>query len=73
MAFVMVLSYSRRIFLRFSLDARMHSFLRGHAEAFLAFGGIARVILYDNLLCGPLCQGVCCVSSGWTHFQSFRV
>jgi transposase len=49
MAFVMVLSYSRRIFLRFSLDARMDSFLRGHAEAFLAFGGIARVILYDNL------------------------
>ena len=49
MAFVMVLSYSRRIFLRFSLDARMHSFLRGHAEAFLAFGGVARVILYDNL------------------------
>ena len=49
MAFVMVLSYSRRIFLRFSLDARMDSFLRGHAEAFLAYGGVARVILYDNL------------------------
>jgi transposase len=49
MAFVMVLSYSRRIFLRFFLDARMASFLRGHAEAFLAFGGCARVLLYDNL------------------------
>jgi transposase len=49
MAFVMVLSYSRRIFLRFSLDARMDSFLRGHAEAFMAYGGVARVILYDNL------------------------
>lgn len=49
MAFVMVLSYSRNIFLRFFLDARMDSFLRGHAEAFIAYGGCARVLLYDNL------------------------
>lgn len=49
MAFVMVLSYSRAIFLRFFLDARMDSFLRGHVEAFAAFGGVARVLLYDNL------------------------
>ena len=48
-AFVMVLSYSRMIFLRFFLDARMDSFLRGHVEAFVAFGGAARVVLYDNL------------------------
>ena len=48
MAFVMVLSYSRRIFLRFSLNARMDSFLRGHVLAFAAFGGVARVLLYDN-------------------------
>jgi len=46
---VMVLSYSRRIFLRFFLNARMDSFLRGHVEAFTAFGGCARVLLYDNL------------------------
>jgi len=49
MAFVMVLSHSRMIFLRFFLDARMDSFLRGHVEAFAAFGGVARVVLYDNL------------------------
>ena len=49
MAFVMVLSYSRRIFLRFFLDARMENFLRGHVAAFEAFGGVARVLLYDNL------------------------
>ena len=49
MAFVMVLSYSRRIFLRFFLDARMDSFLRGHVEAFCAFDGVGRVVLYDNL------------------------
>ncbi len=48
MAFVMVLSYSRAIFLRFFLDARMDSFLRGHVEAFAALG-VARVLLYDNL------------------------
>lgn len=49
MAFVMVLSYSRAIYLRFFLDARMASFLAGHAGAFAAFGGCTRVILYDNL------------------------
>ena len=49
MAFVMVLSYSRQIFLRFFLDARMENFLRGHAEAFAAWNGVPRVLLYDNL------------------------
>ena len=48
MAFVMVLSHSRMIFLRFFLDARMDSFLRGHVEAFACLG-VARVLLYDNL------------------------
>jgi hypothetical protein len=49
MAFVMVLSYSRQIFLRFYLDARMANFLRGHEAAFAAWGGLARTLLYDNL------------------------
>ena len=49
MAFLMVLSYSRLIFLRFFMDARMDSFLRGHVEAFSAWDGCPRVILYDNL------------------------
>jgi transposase len=49
MAFVMVLSHSRQIFLRFFPDARMESFLRGHAAAFDAWGGVPRVLLYDNL------------------------
>ncbi len=49
MAFVMVLSYSRQIFLRFFLDARMESFLRGHVGAFTAWNGCPRVLLYDNL------------------------
>jgi transposase len=49
MAFVMVLSHSRQIFLRFSLDARMENFLRGHVGAFTAWNGVPRVLLYDNL------------------------
>jgi transposase len=49
MAFVMVLSHSRQIFLRFFLDARMENFLRGHVAAFAAFSGVPRVLLYDNL------------------------
>ena len=49
MAFVMVLSYSRQIFLHFYLDARMSNFLRGHEAAFKAWNGLPRVLLYDNL------------------------
>jgi transposase len=49
MAFVMVLSHSRQIFLRFYLDARMENFLRGHVAAFASWGGVPRVLLYDNL------------------------
>ncbi len=49
MAFVVVLSWSRRIYLEFFLNARMSCFLQGHEGAFRAFEGIPRVLLYDNL------------------------
>jgi transposase len=49
LAFVCVLSCSRRIFLRFYLGQRLENFLRGHVAAFEAFGGLPRVLLYDNL------------------------
>ena len=49
MAFVMVLSYSRRIFLRFYLNQQLANFLRGHEAAFLHFQGVPKVLLYDNL------------------------
>ena len=49
MAFVMVLSYSRQVFLRFYLNARCENFLHGHVAAFDAWGGVPRVVLYDNL------------------------
>ena len=48
-AFVMVLSFSRWLFVRFFYEARLPSFLAGHAEAFHFFGGVARRLLYDNL------------------------
>jgi transposase len=48
-AFVMVLSYSRRLFLRFFPGASMPFFVRGHVQAFADFGGVPRVLLYDNL------------------------
>jgi transposase len=49
MGFVMVLSWSRQIFLRFYLDARMENFLCGHAAAFEQWQGVPRIALYDNL------------------------
>lgn len=49
MGFVAVLSYSRQIFLRFFLNARMENFLRGHVGAFTTWGGVPRVVRYDNL------------------------
>lgn len=49
MAFVMVLSYSRQLFLRFYLGASMSYFIRGHVEAFTHFKAVPRVVLYDNL------------------------
>ena len=47
--FVMVLSYSRQIFLRFFFGNAMANFLRGHVGAFDSFAGVPRVLLYDNL------------------------
>jgi transposase len=49
MAFVMVLSWSRQIFLRFYLNQQMSSFLHGHVAAFDAFNGVPKTLLYDNL------------------------
>jgi transposase len=48
MAFVMVLSWSRMIFLKFYLNQRLANLMRGHEAAFAFFGGIPRVLLYDN-------------------------
>lgn len=49
MAFVMVLGWSRHIFLRFYLNARTDNFIRGHVDAFNRWGVCPRVCWYDNL------------------------
>lgn len=47
--FVMVLSWSRALYLDFSLDQRMETFLSMHRRALEFFAGVPRKILYDNL------------------------
>jgi len=47
--FVMVLSYSRMIYLEFTLSQSLDAFLEAHHNAFVFFGGIPKKILYDNL------------------------
>lgn len=47
--FVLVLSWSRATFARFTLDQTLESFLRCHVAAFQRLGGVPRTILYDNL------------------------
>jgi transposase len=49
MAFVMVLSHSRYLFVKFYLNHQMGNFIRGHKAAFAAFEGVPKVLLYDNL------------------------
>jgi transposase len=49
MAFVMVLSYSRHLFVRFYPSATMACFLDGHVRAFGFFNAVPRTLLYDNL------------------------
>ena len=48
-AFMLTLTYSRWIFLRFFFDQSMESFLRGHVYAFADLPGVPRHLLYDNL------------------------
>lgn len=47
--FVMVLSWSRQIFLKFYTGMVTANFLQGHVDAFEAWHGVPREILYDNL------------------------
>jgi transposase len=47
--FVITLSYSRAIYLEFFFDQTIESFIRGHINAFEAWNGTPRVLLYDNL------------------------
>lgn len=48
-AFVIVLSYSRAIYLRFFFSQKLSPFLYGHEFAFAWLKGVPRICLYDNL------------------------
>lgn len=47
--FVMVLGYSRKLFVRIVFDQTVSTWLRLHIEAFSYLGGVPRVIVPDNL------------------------
>jgi transposase len=48
-AFLMVLSFSRALYVDFAFDQRLETFFRMHRRALEFFGGVPRRILYDNL------------------------
>ena len=47
--FVMVLAYSRQMYVEFTVSQTMEHFLCCHEHAFLAFGGVPSKIMVDNL------------------------
>lgn len=47
-AFVMVLGYSRCLYVEFAADQRLETLIRCHEHAFDWFGGLTDEILYDN-------------------------
>jgi len=47
--FVMVLSYSRKLYVEFTTSQTLDVFLQCHLNAFKCFGGVPKAILYDNL------------------------
>jgi transposase len=47
--FVMVLSFSRMLFVRFTTSMKLAELIRCHLEAFAYFGGWPEQILYDNM------------------------
>lgn len=46
--FVMILGFSRYMYVEATADARSATFLACHARAFASFGGMPREVLYDN-------------------------
>jgi transposase len=65
--FVMVLGYSRRIFVRGYLGEGLEPLLDGHARAFEHFGGRTATILYDNPRTIVLSKDE---ASGWVEWNS---
>lgn len=47
--FVATLGWSRAAYVEFVMDERLETLLACHEHAFLAFGGVPREVLYDNM------------------------
>lgn len=47
--FVMILGFSRTIYVEFTRDERLETLLQCHQNAFIWFGGCPKEILYDNM------------------------
>lgn len=47
--FVILLSYSRALYLEFFFDQTLENLLRGHVRAFQSWSGAPRMVLYDNM------------------------
>ena len=47
--FVATLGWSRVAYVEFVTDERLESLMAAHENAFLAFGGVPREVLYDNM------------------------
>ena len=56
--FVMVLCYSRQLYVEFTVSQTMEHFLTCHQNAFAAFGGVPSRIMIDNLRSGVLNHAV---------------
>ncbi len=52
--FLMVLCYSRRMYLEFTVSQTMEHFLAAHERAFAAFNGVTSKIMIDNLKTGVI-------------------
>lgn len=48
-AFVMVLGFSRTMFVKFTTSMRLATLIECHREAFAFFGGVPQQVLYDNM------------------------
>jgi len=71
-AFVMLLGYSRKPFVLFTLDMTLPTLLTAHVMAFDYFGAVPHEILYDNMKTAWLNKGgVWCVNPKLLEFASF--
>lgn len=52
--FVMVLSYSRMLYVEFAVSEKLENFLGCHISAFEYFGGVPQKVMIDNLKTGVL-------------------